>query len=103
MISDQAIEVAKQAARSTGFSIRMDCSHLGESPISAGDYKGSSIIACVFSHIDNAKMYLGKCSQRLNALGSDLKTDLLMIPTASGYDMYVAIITGTDIVAVSEC
>ena len=102
MISPEAIEIMEKTARIVGFGHRSDYPHLGKSPISAGDWKGDSIAACVFSDPGNARRYLDDCLATLDALGGGLSGEILTVEADSGAILQVAVITATDLVAESE-
>ena len=61
MVSDAAITLMEQIALSVGFGPGEDYPHLGASPISAGNWKGSNVAACVFAYAEHAEKYLDKC------------------------------------------
>ena len=102
MISDPAIKFMEQTAESVGFGPRPDYPYLGASPLSVADWKGSSIAACVFAYPDHAREYLGKCLRALDALGGGLKGDILTVAPEGSAEMYIAVLTATDLVAKSE-
>ena len=104
MITERAIELMEQTALSVGFSSRSDYPHLGDSPLSSGDYKGSSIVSCVFSDRGRAESYLGKCLEVLDSLSGEPRGDILevVIPEI-GEPMFVAVITAYDLVGSDEC
>ncbi len=99
MISENAITIMEHTAERVGFGNRSDYPHCGKSPISAGDWKGSSIAACVFADRDKADQYIGDCLAELDALGGELTGDVVTVDGAAGTAMYIAIITAYDLVA----
>ena len=99
MISDRAITLMEQTAESVGFGYRPDYPHLGASPLSVGDWKGSSIAACVFADPEHAKEYLDKCLSVLDALGGGLRGDVLTVVPEDGGEMFIAVVTATDLAA----
>lgn len=102
MISDRAITLMEQTAGSVGFGYRPEYPHLGASPLSIGDWKGSSIAACVFADRELAEEYLDKCLRALDALGGGLRGDVLTVVLEAGMEMYIAVLTATDLVEASE-
>ena len=102
MITDRAIEHMEQIAQAVGFGSRGDYPHLGATPISAGDWKGDSIAACVFSNRGHAEEYLNRCRSVLTALGDEPTMRVLTVVTPSGNEMYIAVITATDLVEKEE-
>ena len=102
MISDRAITLMEQTAEYVGFGRRSDYPHLGASPLSAGDWKGSSITACVFAAPEHAEEYLDKCLRGLGAFGGGLRGEVLTVVLENGMEMYIAVLTATDLVTASE-
>ena len=91
----------ERAALDVGFGRRPDYPHLGASPLSAGDWKGDSIVACVFAHEGHAQEFVDKCIPGLRGLGSDVRG--VVVSVKSEVDrMYIAIITSNDLVAADE-
>lgn len=93
MISDDALELMDRLAREIGFGSRNDYPHLGPSPISAGDWKGSSIVACVFAQDDHARRWVEACKRKLVAVDEVATT---VVPYGDGGNC-VAVIAGTDL------
>ena len=91
---------------SVGFGYRDDYPHLGASPISAADWKGNSIVACVFSEHCRAEQYLDKCRDGLVSLGTDEVEGYIYKLPGPGNGVlegqYVAVLIGYDICAASE-
>lgn len=102
MISNGAIAIMEETAKRVGFGYREDYPHRGQSPISAGDWKGSSVAVCVFSNPDNAERYIDECIPRLDALGGCLGSQVVPINALDGYTMFIAVISAVDLVAKSE-
>ena len=93
MISDDALELMDRLARQIGFGARDDYPHRGESAISAGDWKGAGIVACVFAHDDHAQRWVQACKENLTAV-DDLKAAVVPHP---GNGLCVAMISGIDL------
>ena len=93
MISDDALEVMDRLAREVGFGSRDDYPHLGQSPISAGDWKGLGIVACVFAQRDHARRWLEECKRNLVAFDEVTTT---VVPYSDD-GRCVAVIAGTDL------
>ena len=51
---------------------------------------------------EHAEDYLGTCLVALDALGGGLKGDVLTVSLENGDEMYIAVLTATDLVAASE-
>ncbi len=102
MVSDRAIELMEQVAQSVGFGSRSDYPHLGASPISVGDWKGASIAACVFANLMHAQRYRDECLGVLDALGGGLRGDILKVDPQNHSNMYIVVITATDLVGHKE-
>ena len=102
MISNDAIAIMEETAKRVGFGYREDYPHRGKSPISAGDWKGDSVAVCVFNDHAHATRFISECLPQLDTLGDVSGGDVVRIPHASGNDMYVAVISGIDLVAKRE-
>ena len=79
-----------------------DGSHLGETSLSGGDWKGSSIAICVFAQPEYAENFLAQCLRVLDAFGDGPKGDVLTVPSAYGGVMYIAVLTAVDLATASE-
>ena len=101
-VSDRALEHLEKTAYSVGFGPRSDYPHRGKSPISAADWKGDSVAACVFADFKNASEYLNRSLNELVALSSGLKGEIFEIEGGSRIAMYVAVITAVDLTHLSE-
>ncbi len=93
MISDDALDVMDRLAREVGFGSRDDYPHLGQSPISAGDWQGLGIVACVFAHRDHARRWLETCKSNLVAADEVTTT---VVPYGDD-GRCVAVTAGTDL------
>lgn len=102
MISDLALEQAEMTAREVGFGPRDDYPFLGESAVSAGDWKGHSVIACVFADCAHADRFVGQCLEDLDDLGGELSGQVFSLDISHGGDMYCAVVNGMDLMHKSE-
>ena len=102
VISDRAIEHMEMTAQAVGFGPRDDYPYRSASPLSAADWKGHSIAACVFAGKEQAREYLDKALSELDALGSGPKGRILTVSLDYGDERYVAVITAIDLVHASE-
>ena len=93
MITNDALERMDRLAHEIGFGHRDDYPHRSASAISAGDWKGHSIVACVFAHDSHAQQWAQACKDKLAAV--DGVTATVMPGTAEG--LRVAVISGTDL------
>ena len=93
MISDEILEMMDSLAREIGFGWRSDYPHLGQSPVSAGDWKGSGIVACVFADTEHASRWVEACTNRL--FGVDELAGTVVPYGENG--LCVAVITGIDL------
>lgn len=100
-IDTDTIRFLDEMALWAGFG-REDYPHRSLSPTSAGDWKGQSIVACVFRYPDNAQAYLDATLPELYCLGGRLK-GVIRVLRGTGtdmdgdLDMYIAVISGIDI------
>ena len=102
MISDRAIEHLEKTAQSVGFGPRADYPFRGHAAVSSGDWKGASSAACVFADEGQARLYLDKVLPDLDALGSDIETQILPLEHDSGDMGCIAVIMATDLVHVAD-
>ena len=102
LISDNAIKVMETAAKRVGFCHRDDYPHRGNSPISCGDYKGSSIVSCVFAGSDYARKWVDTCLEELDGLGSAVESRVMDFDAAYGDGGAIAVIMAMDLVAKDE-
>ena len=93
MISDDALELMDRLAREIGFGSRDDYPHLGQSPISAGDWKGLGIVACVFADTEHASRWVEECTSQSSAV--DELAGTVVSHGENGF--CVAVITGIDL------
>ncbi len=93
MITDDALEIMDRLAREIGFGRRDDYPHVGQSSISAGDWKGSGIVACVFADTDHASRWLEACTSQLSAIDDLTGT---VVPHGE-HGFCIAVITGIDL------
>ena len=102
-ISDRALEHLENTAQTVGFGRRDDYPFRGHGAVSCGDWKGSSIVACVFFHESQAKEYLAKALPALTALGSEVEGQLVSVSDEGFGDRgCVAVITATDLVHIDD-
>ena len=102
MISELAIEKAEQVAQATGFGPRDDYPFVGASATSAGDWKGHSVVVCVFADREHADTFVGQCLEELDDLGGEISGQVHPLGVRHGGEMYVAAINGIDLIAKSE-
>ena len=95
MIDDAVIRAAEGAAQEIGFGTREDYPFLSGSAISAGDWKGDSIITCVFYDSSHAGMWLARCIDSMEVADGP-KTEVYPIETVAGGMAFIAVITATD-------
>ena len=93
MIADEALATMDSLAREIGFGRRDDYPHLGQSSISAGDWKGLGIVACVFADTEHASRWVEECTSQLSAIDDLAGT---VIPHGDN-GFCVAMITGIDL------
>ena len=93
MITDDALQKMDSLAREIGFGWRDDYPHLGQSSISAGDWKGSGIVACVFASTHHATRWVEACTSQLSAIDDLTGT----VVSHGDYGFCVAVITGIDL------
>ena len=101
-ISKLALEHAERTALAIGFGPRDDYPHLSDSPTSAGDWKGHSIIACVFADRSHADTFVGQCLEELDDLGGVISGQVGQLSNDHGGEMYFAVVDGMDLVHKSE-
>ena len=77
---------------------------MGASRVSAGDWKGDSIAACVFAYPDHADAFCKKVlSSDLTAWGSDeIRHCVFQVETPSGGQVYVAVIAAVDLATTAD-
>ena len=93
MITDDALKQMDSLAREIGFGSRSDYPHLGQSSISAGDWKGAGIVACVFADTEHASRWVEACTSQLSAI-----VDLAGTVVPHGeHGFCIAVITGIDL------
>ena len=106
MISERAIEVLEELARTVGFGRREDYPFVGASPVSAGDWKGDSIAVCVFADREHAEAFQAGCLRELvgswTGTACDLETRILNTEGADGMEFYIAVVTAVDLSAKSD-
>ena len=93
MITDDALEKMDCLAREIGFGWRDDYPHLGQSPASSGDWKGSGIVACVFADTEHASRWVEACTSELSAAGELTGT---VVPHGEN-GFCIGVITGIDL------
>ena len=93
MITDDALERMDRLAREIGFGWRDDYPHLSQSAVSAGDWKGSGIVACVFADTEHASRWVEACTSDLFAV--DDLTGTVVSHGDNGF--CIGVITGIDL------
>ena len=101
-ISAEAIKVMTKAAQETGYSSRDDYAHSAGAVISAGDYKGASTVACVFSDEQLAKQWLERASAETTDLAGRRQTIVRIAHEPTGGEVYVAVLMAYDLVAKNQ-
>ena len=106
MITDKAVEVMTRLAQEIGFSVRPDEYTWSKGAIvSAGDYKGESMVVAVFCDAARAQKWVAAMHEELECWGSDLLGEVLEFPIATNWaDGFgaVAALRGIDIAHKSE-
>lgn len=106
MITRKAVEVMTSSAQKIGFSEgRNDHTWSAGAIVSAGDYKGESMVVAVFNDEDCATKWVAEMQDELKCLGMPLLGEVVQFPItadwASGFGA-VAALRGQDIVHKSE-
>lgn len=106
MLSERTVTDIEAIARAVGFGPREDYPHVG-SAVSAGDWKGDSVVVSVFQDRDHAETFVKRCLPTLTTFGGlggageGVQMEVVAFETLDRV-MWVAVLSGIDLMTVTE-